>query len=170
MQKHSNSSPISNILYIWVLCSDLVSQYSRSFHWQCSTVLNDAIRIVRGCMRPTLLDYWPILASNERAELRRQGETLLLAHLSVMDPNHPLHQLTVGPIRVQGERGYNLHPQLCLRHASCSENDRNWAFVHHNGLTLNGTRSTLKINQSFALLSQGPAPSNLGRVCQNLLG
>jgi len=41
--------------------------------------INDALRIVTGCLRPTPADNLPILAGIETAELRRSGATLSLA-------------------------------------------------------------------------------------------
>ena len=56
------------------------------------SVLYDALRIVTGCLRPTLTDNLPVL-SGQPAELRRQGATLSLANRSSLD--HTLHgQLT----------------------------------------------------------------------------
>ena len=55
--------------------------------WYCSAhtglidnVLNDALRIVTGCLRPTPTDHLPVLSSIQPAELRRMGATLSLAH------------------------------------------------------------------------------------------
>jgi len=51
--------------------------------WCCSahtcivdSTINDALRIVTGCMRPTPVDNLPILAGIQPAELRRIGTTL----------------------------------------------------------------------------------------------
>ena len=57
--------------------------------------LNDALRIVTGCLRPTPTDNLPDLSGIQPAELRRQGATLSLANCSSLDPDHILHgQLT----------------------------------------------------------------------------
>ena len=40
------------------------------------SVLNDAMRIVTGCLRPTPTDHLPVLSGIQPAELRRLGETL----------------------------------------------------------------------------------------------
>ena len=57
------------------------------------SVLNDALRIVTGCLRPTPTDYLPVLAGIQPAELRRLGATLSLAHRGSLDPGHILHEL-----------------------------------------------------------------------------
>ena len=55
--------------------------WCRSAHTRLiDNVLNDALRIVTGCLRPTPKDYLPILAGIQPAELRRRGATLSLAN------------------------------------------------------------------------------------------
>ena len=59
------------------------------------SVLNDALRIVTGCLRPTPTESLPVFSGIQQAELRRQGATLSLANRSSLDPGHILHgQLT----------------------------------------------------------------------------
>ena len=57
------------------------------------SVLNDALRIVTGCLRPTPTDHLPILSGIQPAELRRMGATLSLAYRGSLDPDHILHGL-----------------------------------------------------------------------------
>jgi len=52
--------------------------------------INDALRIVTGCLRPTPADNLPTLASIQPAELRRSGATLSLVRRA-MEPGHLLH-------------------------------------------------------------------------------
>jgi len=52
--------------------------------------INDALRIVTGCLRPAPVDNLPILAAIQSAELRRNGATLPLAR-HAMKPGHLLH-------------------------------------------------------------------------------
>ena len=70
--------------------------WCRSAHTRLmDSVLNDALRIVAGCLRPTPTDNLPVLSRIQPAELRRQGATLSLANRSSLDPGHVLHgQLT----------------------------------------------------------------------------
>ena len=66
--------------------------WCRSAHTRLiDSVLNDALRIVTGCLRPTLSVYLPVLSGIQPAELRRQGATLSLANRSSLDPDHILH-------------------------------------------------------------------------------
>ena len=68
--------------------------------WCCSahtrlinSVLNDALRIVTGCLRPIPTDHLPVLSGIQPAELRRMGATLSLAHHGSLDPDHILYGL-----------------------------------------------------------------------------
>ena len=71
--------------------------------WCCSahtrlidSVLNDAWRIVTGCLRPTPTDHLPILSGIQSAELRRMEATLFLGHRGSLDPDHILYDLLSG--------------------------------------------------------------------------
>ena len=59
-------------------------------------VLNDALRIVTGCLRPTPTDHLPILSAIQPAELCRMGATLSLDHRGSLDPDHILYGLLSG--------------------------------------------------------------------------
>ena len=60
------------------------------------SVLNDALRIVTGCLHPTPTDHLPVLSGIQPAELRRMGATLFLAYRGSLDPDHILHGLLSG--------------------------------------------------------------------------
>ena len=47
--------------------------------------MNDALRIVTGCLRPTPTDHLPVLSGIQPVELRRMGATLSLAHRGSSD-------------------------------------------------------------------------------------
>ena len=71
--------------------------WCRSAHTRLiDSVLNDALRIITGCLRPTPTDYLPILAGIQPAELRRRGATLSLANRATLNPDHILHEQLVG--------------------------------------------------------------------------
>ena len=59
-------------------------------------VLNDALRIVTGCLRPTPTEHLPKLSGIQPAELHRLGATLYLAHRGSLDPDHILYGLLSG--------------------------------------------------------------------------
>ena len=56
-------------------------------------VLNHALRIVTGCLRPTPTDHLSILSGIQPAELCRLGAALSLAYRVFQDPDHILHGL-----------------------------------------------------------------------------
>ena len=65
--------------------------WCRSAHTRLiDSVLNDVLRIVTGCLRPTPTDYLSVLLGIQPAELRRLGATLSLAHRGSLDPDHGL--------------------------------------------------------------------------------
>ena len=60
------------------------------------SVLNNAIRIVTGYLRPSPTDHLPIISGIQPAELRRLGATLSLAYRESLDPDHILYGLSSG--------------------------------------------------------------------------
>ena len=68
--------------------------WCRSAHTRLiDSVLNDALRIVTGCLHPTPTDHLPVLSGIQPAELRRMGATLSLAYRGSLDPDHILYGL-----------------------------------------------------------------------------
>ena len=57
------------------------------------SVLNNALRIVTGCLHSTPTDHLPILSGIQPAELHQLGATLSLAHCGSLDPDHILYGL-----------------------------------------------------------------------------
>ena len=73
--------------------------------------LNDALRIVTGCLRPTPTDHLSVLSGIQPAELRRLGATLSLVHSGSLDPDHILHGLLsgsseTGQVRLRSRRPF----------------------------------------------------------------
>ena len=69
----------------------------RSAHTRfMDSVLNDALRIVTGCLRFTPTNLLPVLSGIQPAELRRLGATLSLAHRGSLDHDHILCGLLSG--------------------------------------------------------------------------
>ena len=69
----------------------------RSAHTHLNdNVLNDALLIVTGCLRPTPTDHLPVLSGIQPAELCRMGATVSLAYRGSMDPDYILHGLLSG--------------------------------------------------------------------------
>ena len=61
-----------------------------------NSVLNDALRIVTGCLRPTPTDHLPVLSGIQLAELRQMGTTLSLAYRGSLDPDNILYGILSG--------------------------------------------------------------------------
>ena len=75
------------------------------------SVLNDVLRIVTGCLRPTPTDHLPILSGIQTAELCRMGATLSLAHRGSLNPDHILYGLLsmssdTGQVRLRSRRPF----------------------------------------------------------------
>ena len=71
--------------------------------WCCSahtrlidSVLNNALHIVTGCLRPTPTDHLPVLSGIQPAELYRMGATVSLAYRGSLRPDHILYGLLRG--------------------------------------------------------------------------
>ena len=79
--------------------------WCRSAHTRLiDNVLNDTLRIVTGCLRPTPTDNLPVLSGIQPAELRRLGATLSMANRSSLDPGHILHGQLTKPRAASKER------------------------------------------------------------------
>ena len=79
--------------------------WCRSVHTRfIDSVLNDALRIVTGCLCPTPTDYLPVLAGIQPAELCQLGATLSLAYRGSLNPEHILYELLAGSPDGQRER------------------------------------------------------------------
>ena len=85
--------------------------WCRSVHTRLiDSVLNDALRIATGCLRPTPTDHLPILSGIQPAELRQLGATLSLAYRGSLDPDHILYGLLSGSSDTRQERLRSRHP------------------------------------------------------------
>ena len=68
--------------------------WCRSAHTRLiDSVLNAALRIVTGCLRPTPTDHLPVLSGIQPAELCRMGAILSLTYRGSLDPDHILYGL-----------------------------------------------------------------------------
>ena len=86
--------------------------WCRSAHTRLiDSVLNDALRIVTGCLCPTPTDHLTVLSGIQPAELCRMGATLSLAHPGSLDPNHILYgtlsgSSDTGQVRLRSRRPF----------------------------------------------------------------
>ena len=134
-----------------------MSQCSHSPH----RVLNDALRIVTGCLRPTPTDHLPVLSGILPAELHRMGATLSLAHRGSLDPDHIVYGLLsvssdTGQVRLRSRRPFVTAVQNLL------DNLPDLGSALLNGQITNGKRSIVKMLPGSVLLCSGPVPGLLG--------
>ena len=133
------------------------------------SVLNDALRIVTGCLRPTPTDHLPVLSGIQPAELRRMGATLSLAYRGSLETDHILHGLLSGS-------SDTCQVRLRSRRPLCQVRGISWttlpdlASAPLNGQITNGTRSTVKMLPSSVLLCPRPMPGLLGWAYPEQLG
>ena len=73
-------------------------------------VLNDALRIITGCLRPTSTDNLPSFSGIQPAELRRQKATLSLANRISLDLGHIRHGQLTESQTASRERLKSKHP------------------------------------------------------------
>jgi len=73
--------------------------------------INDALRIVTGCLRPTPEDNLPMLADIQPAELRRNEATLSLARRA-MEPGRLIQSALTRPSSADARRLKSRHPFL----------------------------------------------------------
>ena len=144
--------------------------WCRSAHTRLiDSVLNDALRIVTGCLRPTPTDHLPILSGIQPAELRRLGATVSLAHRGSMDPDHILHSLLSGSSDTRQVRLRSRHPfvpparNLLDNLASLGIRTSEWTNYKWNA-------ENLKMFPSSVLLCPGLVPGLLGWLTPSSLG
>ena len=136
--------------------------WCRSAHTRLiDSVLNDALRIVTGCLRPTPKDHLPVLSGIQPADLRRMGATLSLAHRGFLDPDHILHGLLSGSLETRQVRLRSRRPFVPgARNRLTTLPDL--ASAPLNGQITNGKRSTVKMLPGSVLLCPRPVPGLLG--------
>ena len=92
-----NGMKIVSLSLVYSAAEYCAPVWCRSAHTRLiDSVLNDALRIVTGCLRPTPTDHLPVLSCIQPAELRRMGATLSLTYRGSLYPNHILHGLLSG--------------------------------------------------------------------------
>ena len=88
---------IATLSLVYLTAEYCAPVWCRSAHTRLiDSVLNDALPIVTGCLRPTPTDHLPVLSGIQTAELRRMEATLFLAHRGSLNPDHILFGLLSG--------------------------------------------------------------------------
>jgi len=104
---------IATLALVHSTAENCIPVWCRSTHTRLiDPAINDALRIVAGCLRPTPADNLFILAGIQPAELRRNGATLSLALRSI-EPRHLLHSTLTCESSADTRR-------LKSRHAICN--------------------------------------------------
>ena len=136
--------------------------WCRSAHTRLiDSVLNDALRIVTGCLRPTRTDHLPILSGIQPAELRRLGATLSLSHRGSLDPDQILYGLLSESTDTRQMRLRSRRPFVPAER-NLLDNLARLGSALLNGQTTNGKRSTVKVLPGSVRLCPGPVPGLLG--------
>jgi len=86
--------------------------------------INDALRIVTGCLRPTQADNLSILTGIQPAELRHRGATLSLGRCD-MEPGHLLHSSLTRPSRAAARHLKSRHQFVLVAQQLISFSDNN---------------------------------------------
>ena len=114
--------------------------------------INDALRIVTGCLRPTLVDNLHILAGIQSAEHRRKGATTLPLTRRGVEPGHLLHSaITCSPSRNHGISNQDTH--LYPLHNKSSVHLTTTTEVRRSGRITDGMRSSRRALRDFVLSS-----------------
>ena len=96
---------IATLSLVYSVAEYCAPVWCRSAHTRLiDSVLNDALRIVTGCLRPTPTDHLPVLSGIQSAELCRMGGTFSLVYRGSLDPYHILHGLLSGSSDTLQER------------------------------------------------------------------
>jgi len=122
--------------------------------------MNDALRIVTGCLRPTPVDNLHILAGIQSAELRRKGATTLPLTRRGVEPGHLLHSaITCPPSRNHGISNQATH--LYPLHSKSSVHLTATTEVRRSGRITDGMWSSRRALRDFVLSSSISAPTHL---------
>ena len=85
---------IATLSLVYLTAEYCAPVWCRSAHTRLiDSVLNGALRIVTGCLRPISTDHLPVLSGIHPAELRQMEATLPLAYHGSLDPDHILYGL-----------------------------------------------------------------------------
>ena len=161
---------MANLSLVYSAAEYCAPVWCRSAHTRLiDSVLNDALRIVTGCLRPTPTDHLPVLSGIQPAELRRMRATLSLAYRESLDPDHILCGLLSGSsdtrqVRLRSRRLFVPGVRNLL------DNLGFLASAPLNGQITNGKRSTVKMLPGSVLLCPRPVPGLLGWAYPEQLG
>ena len=164
----ANTLRISALFLIYSTAEYCAPVWCRSTHTRpIDSILNDALCIVTGCLRPTPRKDLHVLAGIQQAELRHLGATLSLANRAIHDPDHVLHGQLVGQQNAHQGRLRSRRPFVPAARKlldSLSELDipmKQWTKHKWNADYL---ESTLKIRAFIPRISSRPLKKSLPRT------
>ena len=144
--------------------------WCRSAHTHLTdNVLNDALRIVTGCLRPTPTDHLPVLSGIQPAEIRRLRAILSLAHRGSLNPDHILYGVLNGSSDAHQERLRSRRPFVPAAQ-NLFDNLPDLVSALLNRKITNGTRSIVKILPGSVLLCPELVRGLLGWAYPEQLG
>ena len=95
----AKTSRIATLSLVYSIAEYCAPVWCRSAHTRLiDGVLNDDLRLVTGCLRPTPTDHLPVLSGIQPAELCRLGATLSLAHCGSLNSYHILYGILSGSL------------------------------------------------------------------------
>ena len=114
----ANTLRISTQALVFSAAEYCVPAWCRSPHVKkVDTIINNALRTITGCLKPTPVSYLPVLAGIAPAGLRREAAMLKLARKAQTHDWHILHNTTVDtepPNRLKSRHPYNKAAQEML--------------------------------------------------------
>ena len=142
--------------------------WCRSAHARfIGSVLNDALRIVTGCLHPTPTDHLPLLSGIQPVELCRLRATLSLAYYEPLNPDHILYDLLSGSSNAGQGRPRFRRPFVPaardLLNSLARLRIRDSQYMNYRWNT-ECSKNTLRIFASILIASARPVGMNLPRT------
>ena len=135
--------------------------WSRSAHTHLlDRPINDALRMVTGCLKATPTEYLPVLPGIPLAELRRKAATLSLASQS-LEPGHTLYNYFKRPItkrRLKSRKPFVIEAQGLLAQ---NTNAPTWI---HNTWKENWTKTITRLHSFVTDVAPLPSGHELSRL------
>jgi len=107
-------------IYISDIPDTVSTQYGYADDLALLFALNDTLRIISGCLKPTRRELLPVLSGIPPAHLRREHSTFKLARQAQLNTNHPLYTLVHGAQFLDTQRLHSRRP--FRRHAAALVN------------------------------------------------
>ena len=103
--------------------------WSRSAHAHLvDASLNNSLRTISGCLRPTPVEQLPVLAGIPPADLRRKSQTLVLTRRA-LNPGHLLHEVVnrdVQQPRLKSRHPFTSEAHTLIHQAQTKETSAHW--------------------------------------------